>query len=103
MIIFYNMLLGIAQILGMMITLLIYLFVIRALLSWFNPDPYNPIVRFLYSCTEPILSKIRRIIPTRIGMLDLSVIIVILVLIFLQSTVVQSIADYANLGKRLIH
>ena len=48
----------------------------RIILSWVNPDPYNPIVRFLYSFTEPVLAPIRRLIPPLGGMLDLSPMIV---------------------------
>lgn len=95
MIVLSNLLLAVAQILGTITTILIYLFIARAVLSWFSPDPYNPIVRFLHSCTDPVLDKIRRTIPTQVGMLDLSVFIVILILVLIQSVVIKSIADYA--------
>ncbi len=68
-----------------------WIIIILALLSWVNPDPNNPIVQFLYSITEPVLYRVRKAIPmTGIG-LDLSPIIVILALIFLQTFLVGSL------------
>lgn len=56
----------------------------RVVISWVNADPYNPIVRFIYKITEPILAPIRQLIPTeRIG-LDLSPLVVILILQLIQ-------------------
>jgi YggT family protein len=62
-------------------TFVIYLFgalrlalLIRALLSWFNLPPGNPIVNLLVDITEPILAPIRRVVP-RIGILDISIIV----------------------------
>jgi len=47
------------------LTLYMWLIIIRALISWVNPDPYNPIVRFLYRVTEPVLYQVRKWIPLR--------------------------------------
>ncbi|ORJ54266.1 YggT family protein [Geothermobacter hydrogeniphilus] len=60
----------------------IYLFIVigRALISWVNPDPYNPIVRFLHNATEPVLYRIRRLIPLQFGGFDFSPIILMLAL-----------------------
>lgn len=55
------------------------LLLIRALMSWVNPDPYNPIVRVINMLTEPVLAPFRRIIPP-IGMFDISFIVAILAL-----------------------
>lgn len=67
---------------------LIFLIFIGVILSWFHPDPRNPIVSLLYSLTEPVLRPARRIIPP-IGGLDLSPMIVLIILyvllIFLTS------------------
>ncbi|MDX9703821.1 MAG: YggT family protein [Candidatus Auribacterota bacterium] len=52
----------------------------RVLISWVSPDPYNPIVRFLYSVTDPILVPLRRIIPPLGGMIDLSPMIAMLLI-----------------------
>jgi len=67
----------------------------RAVISWVNPDPYNPIVRFLNSVTEPVLYPIRRRLPISLGGLDLSPILVILAIIFIQSFLVQSLLQLA--------
>ena len=58
--------------------------VIRILLSWINPDPYNRLVMFLYGITDPVLDLARRYIPIRIGMFDLSPLIVFFLLSLLQ-------------------
>ncbi|MDR2337895.1 MAG: YggT family protein [Deltaproteobacteria bacterium] len=98
MIFVYNALLGLAQILSGLISIFIILFIVRAVISWFSPDPYNPLVRFINSCTDPILVKIRSKVPT-IGMLDFSVIIVILLLYFIQTALIQSMVEYTTMSK----
>lgn len=74
----------------------IYMWVIiaRALISWVNPDPWNPIVRFLEKATEPVLYPIRRRLGWRMGV-DISPIIAILIIIFLQVALVQTLRDLA--------
>ncbi|MCL5406063.1 MAG: YggT family protein [Deltaproteobacteria bacterium] len=69
----------------------------RALLSWVNPDPYNPIVRFLYSATEPVLYRIRRALPLSAGSIDFTPMILILGLVFLDQFVVPSLLRIAYL------
>jgi len=91
-----NFLVALANILNMLLTILYWLILIRALLSWVNPDPYNFIVQLLYKTTEPILSPIRR----RMGLfsigIDLSPLIAILVIWFAKLFVVRSILDIAG-------
>ena len=53
----------IAETLNTLLTLYFWMIVISALLSWVNPDPRNPIVRFLYNATEPLLCRVRRVVP----------------------------------------
>ena len=68
--------------------------VISALLSWVNPDPRNPIVRFLYSATEPVLYQIRRRIPfVLVGGFDLSPLVLILAIQFARILIVKSLYD----------
>jgi YggT family protein len=62
--------------------LYMWVIIIRAVISWVNPDPWNPIVRFIYQVTEPVLQPIRRRLPAT-G-IDFSPLIVIGVIIFLQ-------------------
>jgi YggT family protein len=70
-----------------------WIIIIRALISWVNPDPWNPIVRFLYQVTEPVLRPIRRRLP--LSGIDLSPVVVILVIYFLQRFLVRVIAETA--------
>ncbi len=63
----------------------------RVLLSWFNVNPYNPAVSFLYQVTEPILAPLRRYIPP-IGMIDITPIIAIVLLQFIEQFVLMLLA-----------
>ncbi|MFH1656116.1 MAG: YggT family protein [Candidatus Omnitrophota bacterium] len=89
-----NFLAALASISDILLTILYWLILIRALISWVNPDPYNPIVQFLYKTTEPILIPIRRILPLgfRFG-IDISPIIAFLIIIFLKSFLVRTLLD----------
>jgi YggT family protein len=90
-----NFVLALARLLELAITAYIWIIIARALLSWVNPDPYNPIVRFLYRVTEPVLRPIRYRLPTLSMGLDLSPLVLILVLTFLDWFVVSSLRDLA--------
>jgi YggT family protein len=76
--------LAIAQVVDLIFTLYFYIVIARALISWVNPDPYNPIVRFLHSVTDPVLYRIRRAIPLNMGGIDFSPIILLIGLSFVQ-------------------
>lgn len=91
-----NFLSATAQILKIVLELYMWIIIIRALLSWVNPDPYNPIVQFLNRFTEPVLYRVRQLIPMSGVGIDFSPIIVILVIIFLQSFLVNSIGMLAT-------
>ena len=90
-----NLLDAIAIILGLALDIYMWLIIARALLSWVNPDPYNPIVRFLYNVTEPVLNYLRRRVPVVFGGLDLSPLIVIAAIMFLRYFVVQTLRQWA--------
>ncbi len=94
MFVFRNALLGAATVLDYVLWLYMWIIIARALISWVNPDPWNPIVQFLDRATEPVLAPIRRWMGWRMG-IDLSPIIAILILTFLQFAVVQSLKDLA--------
>ena len=85
---------AIAKIMDIALSIYMWLIIIRALISWVNPDPYNPIVRFLISVTEPVLEPIRRRLPL-MGGIDFSPIVAILAIIFLQTFAVQSLMQMA--------
>jgi YggT family protein len=72
-----------------------WVIIIRALLSWVNPDPYNPIVQLLHSITEPVLLRVRQLIPMSGIGIDFSPIIVLLAIVFLKEFVVHSLATLA--------
>ncbi len=90
-----NFLVAVAKILNIGLTLYMWIIIGRAIISWVNPDPYNSIVRFLHNVTEPVLYSIRRRLPISFGGFDFSPVIVILVIIFLQTFVVQSLIQFA--------
>lgn len=74
----------------------IYTWVIiaSAVVTWVNPDPRNPIVRFLRGVTEPVFSRIRRLIPTNFGGLDISPLLLILAIYFVQRVLLGSIFSW---------
>lgn len=96
LILFGTILGGIAFVLQMVLSVAIILVIVSALISWVNPDPYNPIVRFLRAATDPLLRPIRRRVPLIGGGIDISPLILILVLYFLQYVLVQSLQHYAH-------
>lgn len=83
---------ALATVLDMALSLYMWIIIIRALLSWVNPDPYNPIVRFLYGVTEPVLYRIRRVLPP-LGGIDLSPLVAILGIVFLKQFLVPVLYD----------
>ena len=97
MFILSNFLVALARILDILLTIMYWLILIRALISWVNPDPYNPIVQFLYKTTEPILYPIRKLLPLgfRFG-IDISPIIAFLAIIFLRSFLVRTLIDLSS-------
>ncbi len=88
-----NMVFAIAKILDLGISLYIIIIIVRSVLSWFNPNPYSPGVTFLIRVTEPVLHRIRRFLPLSGVGLDLSPIIAIFALMFVQYFVVSSLYD----------
>jgi len=96
MFIFGNLLGALGQVLGMLIRTYMWIVIIRALISWVNPDPYNPIVRFLHAATDPVLYRIRRLLPVSFGGIDFSPLILIAGLLFLEAFLVQSLFDLSH-------
>ena len=85
-----NLIFALAKIIDIGLPIYMWIIIGRALISWVNPDPYNPIVTFLYRATEPVLAPIRRWIPLRGMGIDISPIIVILIIYFLQMFLVKT-------------
>jgi len=84
-----------AKVTDVLLLFFMWLVIIRAVLSWVNPDPYNAIVRFINNVTEPILYPIRSRLPINYGGIDFSPIVVFLVIIFLRTFVVNSLMRMA--------
>jgi len=95
MFILSNLLTAIAKILDIGLTLYMWIIIGRAIISWVNPDPYNSIVRFLVSATEPVLAPVRRMIPVNLGGFDFSPVLVIFAIIFCQNFMVTSLLQLA--------
>ena len=89
-----NFIEAIAEVLSWALYAYMWIIIARAILSWVNPDPYNPIVQFLYKATEPLLHKIRRILPN-MGGIDISPIVVLVAIMFLQKFLIGTLHDLA--------
>jgi YggT family protein len=89
-----NFLLAVAKLINFILSAYIWIVIARAVISWVNADPYNPIVRFLVQITDPLLNRIRRFLPS-MGGIDLSPMILILAIIFLQSFLVPTLQQIA--------
>ncbi len=85
------LLMAIAKVFDLVLLLFMWIVIARAVLSWVNPDPFNPIVRFIHNVTEPVLYRVRAFIPVSFGGIDFSPIIVLLGVIFLRTFVVSSL------------
>ena len=96
MFILANLLESVAAVLGVLLSVYMWIIIARAVISWVNPDPYNPIVRFLYSVTEPVLYRVRRAIPIYAGGIDFSPILVFVAIYFLELFLVRSLYDLAR-------
>jgi len=89
-------LMAVANVLNFVLLFFMWIVIARAVLSWVNPDPYNPIVRFIHNVTEPVLYQVRKKIPINFGGIDFSPIIVILVIYFLRDFVVNSLVRFSE-------
>ncbi|HEX9860303.1 MAG TPA: YggT family protein [Nitrospirota bacterium] len=86
-----NVIMGIARVLEMVLEIYMWVIIIRALITWVNPDPRNPIVQFLQRSTEPVLRPLRKLVPPwKLG-IDLSPLIAILIIIFLQYALIKNL------------
>ena len=86
-----NLVIALAKVVDILLSLAYWLILIRALVSWVNPDPFNAIVQFLYRTTEPILYPIRRILPPLA--IDISPIIAFLLVLFLKDFLVATMTE----------
>jgi YggT family protein len=91
MFVFGDLIVSVAKILDILLGMYKWIIIISALISWVNPDPYNPVVRFLYQVTDPVLRPIRRLIGYRLGPIDISPLIVIIAIMFVQSFLIKTL------------
>ncbi|OPY75529.1 MAG: YGGT family protein [Syntrophorhabdus sp. PtaU1.Bin058] len=89
---------SIARILDALLEIYLWIIIARAVMSWFRPNPYNPVVRMICRLVDPVTYRISRIFPTRIGMVDIAPFILILLIIFIQSFLVRALF---NIGARM--
>jgi YggT family protein len=91
-----NLLLAVATVLDWAITIYIWIVIIRALISWVQPNPYNPIVQFLHAVTEPLLAPIRYYLLRNMPVgIDLSPMVLILLLVLIQKFSIPTLMELA--------
>ncbi|NOY12359.1 MAG: YggT family protein [Deltaproteobacteria bacterium] len=91
------LIIAIARILDLAFNIYIFIVIARALISWVNPDPYNPIVRFLHNATDPVLYRLRNMLPfLRAGTFDFSPIVLLILLSVIQQFVVGFLMQIAR-------
>lgn len=96
MFVFGNILNGLAEVLDVVLNAYMWVIIIRALISWVNPDPYNSIVQLLVRLTEPVMKPLRKLFPAyKIG-IDLSPMIAILIIIFLRAALIKTLFRIAS-------
>ncbi len=96
MFVFGNFFMALAGVVDFLLTAYMWVIIGRAIISWVNADPYNPVVRFLYEATEPLLSRLRRVLPLNLGGLDFSPMVLIVAIMFLQSFLVPTLRHFGQ-------
>lgn len=87
----FDVMASIARILDTLLEIYLWIIIARAVMSWFRPNPYQPVVRIICRLVDPVTYRISRIFPTRIGMFDIAPFILILLIIFIQSFLVRAL------------
>ena len=90
-----NLVQALALVIDYVLQIYSWIVIARVVISWVNADPYNPIVRAIYSVTEPVLYRIRQALPVFAGGIDFSPIVVFIGIMFLQSFLVQTLQQIA--------
>ena len=93
-----NFLLALAKILRIVLNLYMWILIARAIVSWIRLDPRNRIIQLLYGLTEPVLSRIRRVLRLPYTQIDFSPVIALLCLWFLNHFLVPTLV---RLGREL--
>ncbi len=90
-----NLLVALARVLDLLLHIYSLILIVRVIVSWVNADPYNPLVRFLYQATEPLLYRVRRALPVVYAGIDFSPLVVLIAIFFLQGFLVTTLQDIA--------
>ena len=98
MFVYTNFVLTVAQLLNSVLQLYFWIVIISAVMSWIEPNPYNPIVRALYSMTEPVFDWVREHLPVYFGGLDFSPIVVIIGIEFVQQVLIRAVFQAVTTG-----
>ena len=100
MFVFGNVLMGLAEVLRWILWLYMWVLIGRAIISWVNADPRNGIVRFLILATEPVVERVRRLLPMKLRYfpLDLAFLVTLGIVIFLRYALAQTLI---GLGMRM--
>ncbi len=88
-----NLISTLAYVVNIALNVFYWIILFRALVSWVNPDPFNPLVQFLHRVTEPVLEPIRRLLPPM--PLDISPLIAIFAVMALQRFLVPTLYELA--------
>ena len=90
-----EVILALAQVVDLVFTLYTFIIIGRVIISWVNADPYNPIVRFLINATEPLFRRVRQVLPLVFGGFDLTPLVILVVLTFLQRVIKAGLVQLA--------
>src|SRR4030042_3437617 len=102
MILLGNTLAALAKILHIVLTIYLWIIILRAVFSWVYVPSLYQVGRILYRLTEPVLRPLRRLVPpAKLGGLDISPIIVVLLIVFLDNVLVKSLALYRSEERRV--
>lgn len=97
MFVFSNFFTAVISVADTLLVFYFWLVIISALLSWINPDPYNPIVRIIRNLTEPVFYRVRMWLPfTNLGGVDLSPVVVLIAIQFTRMFLIQSLYQMAR-------
>ncbi|MGB9712454.1 MAG: YggT family protein [Dissulfurimicrobium sp.] len=86
---------AVASVIDLVLGFYMWVLIVRAVVSWVNPDPYNPLVRILYGITDPLMYRVRRFLPLVFGSIDLTPMVLIIVIVFLRGFLVPTLYDLA--------
>lgn len=89
---------ALATVVNYLFQIYFYIVIARAIISWVNPDPYNPIVRFLHNATDPVLNRIRRVLPLHFGGFDFTPVVLLLALEVGRQLLVGLILSLGSMG-----